>query len=119
MAIVLLSLIPRTLTFFVPFHNANFPTMSSIVSNSSANVTFSTPLLHINILYQSINRLLNNTINMVREAKGKIVPIGGGNTRYVSIPSNVVMDSSFPFEDKESVNVRIDGKRLIIEKAKE
>jgi hypothetical protein len=55
---------------------------------------------------------------MVKEGIGRVIPIGAGKTRYISVPSNVVTDPRFPFEDKESVRVRIDDekKRLIVEK---
>lgn len=55
---------------------------------------------------------------MVKEGIGRIVPIGGGATRYISVPSNVAKDERFPFEDKENVRIRIDeeNKRLVVEK---
>jgi hypothetical protein len=40
-------------------------------------------------------------------AKGRIV---------VYIPAKVRSDSAFPFEIGEKVNIRIDGKKLIVEK---
>ena len=53
---------------------------------------------------------------MVKEGIGRVVPIGGGNTRYISVPSMVATDERFPFKDQESVRVRIDGDRVIVEK---
>ena len=53
------------------------------------------------------------------EGKGKIYRSGTAHTMFVSIPADVVKDGSFPFgrEKSENVKVRIDGKRLIVEKA--
>ncbi|MDY0237087.1 MAG: hypothetical protein RBR71_13760 [Gudongella sp.] len=53
---------------------------------------------------------------MVSEGIGRIFPVGGGNTRYVSVPSLVATDERFPFEDNENVRVRIEGSRVVIEK---
>lgn len=53
---------------------------------------------------------------MVKEGIGRIVPIGAGNTRYISVPSKVATDDRFPFNDQEDVRIRIDEERLIVEK---
>lgn len=55
---------------------------------------------------------------MVKEGIGRVFKMGRGNTRYVTIPSDVVSDHRFPFEDDEKVRVVIDpdNKRLLIEK---
>jgi hypothetical protein len=55
---------------------------------------------------------------MVKEGIGRVVPIGAGNTRYISVPSIVATDDRFPFKDQENVKIRIEeGKgRIIIEK---
>ncbi len=53
---------------------------------------------------------------MVKESIGKVFPVGAGNTRYISVPSMVATDDRFPFKDQESVRVRIDGDRVIVEK---
>ena len=55
---------------------------------------------------------------MVKEGIGRIFKMGRGNTRYLSIPSDVANDERFPFEDDEKVKIKIDEKhkRLIIEK---
>ena len=53
---------------------------------------------------------------MVKEAIGKVFPVGGGNTRYISVPSMVATDDRFPFKDQESVRVRIEDGRVIVEK---
>jgi len=56
---------------------------------------------------------------MVKEGIGRIVPIGAGNTRYISVPSKVATDDRFPFNDQENVRIRIDGNRVIVEKIEE
>ena len=39
--------------------------------------------------------------------------------RYsVYIPAGLVKDSAFPFTDKETLTIKIEGNRLLIEKAK-
>ena len=55
---------------------------------------------------------------MVKEGIGRVVPIGGGNTRYISVPSMVATDDRFPFKDQESVRVRIeeDQNRVVVER---
>lgn len=55
---------------------------------------------------------------MVKEGIGRIVPIGAGNTRYISVPSKVATDDRFPFKDQEDVRIRIeeDKGRIIVEK---
>jgi len=52
---------------------------------------------------------------VVLQGKGKVhEPIKGRLRIY--IPSDVHKDSAFPFKPKEDVTIRIEGKRLIIEK---
>lgn len=53
---------------------------------------------------------------MVKEGIGRLIKIGRGNTRYVTVPALVAQDESFPFEDGEAVRVRIENRRLIVEK---
>jgi len=49
--------------------------------------------------------------------KGKIVDRGWKYRKiFVYIPKEVASDTSFPFEIGEDVTVRIEGKRLVIEK---
>ena len=60
--------------------------------------------------------ITNQYLVMVSEGIGRVFPVGGGNTRYVSIPSLVATDERFPFEDDENVRVRIEGPRVVIEK---
>ncbi len=54
---------------------------------------------------------------MAVEGKGKLFRQGKAKTRFISIPSKVAEDSSFPFRDEEEVVVRIQGKKVVIEKA--
>ena len=52
----------------------------------------------------------------MKEAIGKITPSPRSRTLILYIPSVLTVDSTFPFKPPESVVVRIDGERLIIEK---
>ena len=55
--------------------------------------------------------------NMVLKGRGKIhEPVKGRIMIY--IPADVHKDSMFPFKPKEVVNVKIAGKKLVIEKIK-
>jgi hypothetical protein len=58
---------------------------------------------------------------MVTEGKGRLVSAGRAKTKYLSIPSAVVGDSQFPFEEGEEVSIEIDidHSRLIVSKVKE
>ena len=55
---------------------------------------------------------------MVKEGIGRVVPIGAGNTRYISVPAMVATDDRFPFKDQENVRIRIeeDENRVVVEK---
>lgn len=55
---------------------------------------------------------------MVLVGNGKITSAGKTNTKYLSVPAKLVMDSNFPFEEGEQVKITIDpqNKRLIAEK---
>lgn len=54
----------------------------------------------------------------MKEAIGKITPSPRSRTLILYIPSVLTVDSAFPFKPPESVVVRIDGERLIIERVK-
>jgi ABC-type Mn2+/Zn2+ transport system ATPase subunit len=57
---------------------------------------------------------------MTGEGKGKVVNRGKKYSKiFVYIPKEVSTDTSFPFKVGEDVTVKIDGKRLIIEKRKQ
>lgn len=55
---------------------------------------------------------------MSQRGSGRIIAQGRAKTRFISVPSGVVTDSTWPFEDGEEVVVRIDAenRRVIIEK---
>ncbi|MBS7616959.1 hypothetical protein KEJ45_07165 [Candidatus Bathyarchaeota archaeon] len=54
---------------------------------------------------------------MAGEGKGKVVDRGSKYSKiFIYISKEVASDTSFPFEAGEDVIVKIDGKRLIIEK---
>ena len=55
---------------------------------------------------------------MVKEGIGRVVPVGAGNTRYISVPALVATDDRFPFEDQENVRIRIeeDKNRVVVER---
>lgn len=51
------------------------------------------------------------------EGKTKIIiPGKRGRTGVLYIPADLIKDSSFPFKPHEEVQVKIIGKRLVIEK---
>jgi hypothetical protein len=54
---------------------------------------------------------------MVLKGKGRILPhIRGGY--YIYISKDVVSDSAFPFKAPEDVSVRIEGRKIVVEKAR-
>jgi CxxC motif-containing protein len=54
---------------------------------------------------------------MTGVGKGKVVDRGGKYSKtFIYIPKEVASDTSFPFKKGEDVTVRIEGKKLIIEK---
>lgn len=55
---------------------------------------------------------------MVKEAVGRFKPAPKSRTGIIYVPSLLAMDSAFPFRACK-VSIRIDGERLIVEKAKE
>jgi hypothetical protein len=55
---------------------------------------------------------------MAGEGKGRIFRQGEARTMFVSIPSKVATDSSFPFEEGERVKVKIEGGKIAILKFK-
>ncbi|MBS7645286.1 MAG: hypothetical protein QW569_01735 [Candidatus Bathyarchaeia archaeon] len=53
----------------------------------------------------------------VLEARARlIIPANKGKTGILYIPADIVKDSSFPFEPNETVIIKIEGEKLIIEK---
>ncbi|MBX5329351.1 MAG: hypothetical protein QHH12_07935 [Candidatus Bathyarchaeota archaeon] len=54
---------------------------------------------------------------MTGEGKGKIVDKGKKYRKiFIYIPKEVSSDTSFPFKIGEDVTVKIEGKKLVIEK---
>lgn len=55
---------------------------------------------------------------MVKDGKGKVVPVGKARTRYITIPAEVAGDDRFPFSDNEEVSIAIhpDKKCLTVKK---
>lgn len=58
-------------------------------------------------------------ITMVKEDIGKYHIPKRSRTGIIYVPSDLAIDSAFPFKDGDRVKIRIDGKRLIVEKVKE
>ncbi len=63
-------------------------------------------------MYINFNILWYIPINMVDQADVKIYKVG--NRHSINLPSNLVNDSSFPFEPIENLKIKIDGKKLVI-----
>jgi hypothetical protein len=55
---------------------------------------------------------------MVLEADAKIITNPRGKTGILYIPSDVMVDSAFPFAVPARVHVKIEGDKLIVEKVK-
>ncbi len=56
---------------------------------------------------------------MTGEGRGKVVDRGNKYRKiFIYIPKEVASDTSFPFKPGEDVTVKIEGKRLVIEKRK-
>lgn len=53
---------------------------------------------------------------MVNSSEGRVFSSGGARTLYITIPADLAVDSSFPFETEDEVLVKIDDGKLIIEK---
>ena len=57
---------------------------------------------------------------MVKEKIGTFrQPLKKGRTGVIYVPADLTIDSAFPFRDGEKVNIKIEEKRLIVEKIKE
>ncbi len=52
---------------------------------------------------------------MVAQTKTKILRVGSRHTIYLE--KSFVEDSAFPFKPNEPISVRVEGKKLIVEKA--
>jgi hypothetical protein len=51
------------------------------------------------------------------QATGKFQRASKSQTGIIFIPADIVVDSCFPFKDPSKVRIRIDGARLIVDKA--
>lgn len=80
-------------------------------------------------LSNNISSIISKTLNigmpltlsangMVKEAIGSFKIPMRGRTGVIYVPADLVIDSTFPFKKGDSVKIRIDGERLIIEVAK-
>lgn len=49
---------------------------------------------------------------MALHGTGRIFSSGEANTLYISIPSSVVTDSAFPFDEDQTVTIRIENGEL-------
>lgn len=49
---------------------------------------------------------------MALHGTGRIFSSGEAKTLYISIPSSVVTDSAFPFEEDQTVTIRIESGEL-------
>ena len=56
---------------------------------------------------------------MTIEAIGRYNKAPKSRTGIIYVPSDLAIDSAFPFKDDAVIKIRIEGKRLIIEDAKE
>jgi hypothetical protein len=55
---------------------------------------------------------------MVQEDYGRFGSASRGKTGIIYVPADLVKDTTFPFADGDTLLIRIDGERLIIEKSK-
>jgi len=55
----------------------------------------------------------------MKERIGRIFYQKGTNAALIYVSADIVKDSAFPLKVPSRVNVKIDGKRLIVEEAKE
>lgn len=56
---------------------------------------------------------------MTDEGQGRVFSSGDANTLFISIPSDVAVDSAFPFEEGQEVKIRITDDTLVIERIEE
>jgi hypothetical protein len=53
---------------------------------------------------------------MVQEDTGRFGAASRGKTGIIYVPADLVKDTTFPFTFGDSLHIRIDGERLIVEK---
>ena len=54
---------------------------------------------------------------MVQEVVGRLGAASRGKTGIIYVPADLVKDTTFPFVSGDLLLIRIDGERLIVEKA--
>jgi hypothetical protein len=54
---------------------------------------------------------------MVQQATGRLGAASRGKTGIIYVPADLVKDTTFPFANGDSLLIKIDGERLIVEKA--
>jgi hypothetical protein len=54
---------------------------------------------------------------MVQEATGRFGAASRGKTGIIYVPADLVKDTTFPFANGDPLHIRIDGERVIIDKA--
>jgi hypothetical protein len=57
-------------------------------------------------------------LKMVLEADAKIITNPRGKTGILYIPSDIMVDSAFPFAVPARVHIKIEGDKLVVEKVK-
>jgi hypothetical protein len=57
-------------------------------------------------------------ISMTKEGSGSFRFPKRGRTGIIYVSSDLVIDSTFPFKEDESLRVKIEGNKLVIEKVK-
>lgn len=62
-----------------------------------------------------LNTVRTDALTMVNHTQTKILKVGSRHTIYLE--KAFVEDSAFPFKPDESLIVRVEGKKLTIEKA--
>jgi hypothetical protein len=54
---------------------------------------------------------------MVQEDTGRFGAASRGKTGIIYVPADLVKDTTFPFANGDSLLIRINGDRLVVEKA--
>jgi len=65
-------------------------------------------------IHQSIKYRITQRITMVNQAKVKLYAVKSRHS--INLPSEFVRDSAFPFAPNDNLKMKIDGKKIIIEK---
>jgi hypothetical protein len=55
---------------------------------------------------------------MVQQDTGRFGAASRGKTGIIYVPADLVKDTTFPFVEGDSILIRIDGERLIVERLK-